>query len=81
MYDDFIGEFTASKFNASAWVELFENAGAKYFVLTTVRNTRIHSFPCSWCCHCRNTTTVWRCSTRARPRTAACTTSVPSATS
>ncbi|EJD47020.1 glycoside hydrolase [Auricularia subglabra TFB-10046 SS5] len=35
IYEDFIPEFTASKFNASAWVELFDNAGAKYFVLTT----------------------------------------------
>ncbi|KAH7096824.1 glycoside hydrolase [Auriculariales sp. MPI-PUGE-AT-0066] len=35
LYEDFIPEFTAAKFNASAWVELFENAGAKYFVLTT----------------------------------------------
>ena len=35
-YDDFIPKFTASKFNASAWVDLFDSAGAKYFVLTTV---------------------------------------------
>ncbi|KAK8864116.1 hypothetical protein IAR55_001362 [Kwoniella newhampshirensis] len=35
VYDDFIPQFTASKFNASAWVELFAEAGAKYFVLTT----------------------------------------------
>ena len=29
IYEDFIPQFTASKFNASAWVELFDNAGAK----------------------------------------------------
>ncbi|KAJ7627650.1 glycoside hydrolase family 29 protein [Mycena polygramma] len=35
VYDDFIPDFTASKFNASAWVDLFDRAGAKYFVLVT----------------------------------------------
>ncbi|KIM24235.1 glycoside hydrolase family 29 protein [Serendipita vermifera MAFF 305830] len=35
IYDDFIPGFTAAKFNASAWVDLFANAGAKYFVLVT----------------------------------------------
>ncbi|KAJ7660033.1 glycoside hydrolase family 29 protein [Mycena rosella] len=35
IYDDFIPDFTASKFNASAWVDLFDRAGAKYFVLVT----------------------------------------------
>ncbi|KAF5354363.1 hypothetical protein D9758_010751 [Tetrapyrgos nigripes] len=34
-YDDFIANFTASKFNASDWVNLFDQAGAKYFVLVT----------------------------------------------
>jgi hypothetical protein len=37
-YDDFIANFTAAKFNASAWVELFDDAGAKYFVFVTVRD-------------------------------------------
>ena len=36
IYDDFIANFTAAKFNASAWVDLFDNAGAKYFVFVTV---------------------------------------------
>jgi alpha-L-fucosidase len=36
VYDDFIPDFTASKFNASAWVDLFDKAGAKYFVLVSV---------------------------------------------
>ncbi|KAJ7637069.1 glycoside hydrolase family 29 protein [Roridomyces roridus] len=35
VYDDFIPKFTASQFNASAWVDLFDRAGAKYFVLVT----------------------------------------------
>jgi len=37
IYDDFIPHFNATKFNASAWVDLFANAGARYFVLVTVR--------------------------------------------
>ncbi|KAK7447018.1 hypothetical protein VKT23_014231 [Stygiomarasmius scandens] len=35
VYDDFIPFFNATKFNASAWVDLFDRAGAKYFVLVT----------------------------------------------
>jgi hypothetical protein len=38
IYDDFIPQFTAVKFNASAWVDLFATAGARYFVLVTVRS-------------------------------------------
>ena len=34
-YDDFIPQFTASKFDPKAWVQLFEQAGAKYFVQVT----------------------------------------------
>ena len=34
-YDDFIAQFTASKFDPKAWVQLFEQAGAKYFVDVT----------------------------------------------
>jgi alpha-L-fucosidase len=36
IYDDFIANFTGSKFNASEWLDLFDNAGAKYFVFVTV---------------------------------------------
>jgi len=36
LYDDFFGNFTGSKFNASRWLDIFDEAGAKYFVLTTV---------------------------------------------
>ncbi|XP_006464064.1 hypothetical protein AGABI2DRAFT_209111 [Agaricus bisporus var. bisporus H97] len=35
VYDDFIPNFTATKFNASAWLDLFDKAGAKYFVFVT----------------------------------------------
>ncbi|KIJ11300.1 glycoside hydrolase family 29 protein [Paxillus involutus ATCC 200175] len=35
VYDDFIANFTASKWNASAWLDLFDEAGAKYFVIVT----------------------------------------------
>lgn len=35
VYDDFIANFTAANFNASEWVQLFDDAGAKYFVIVT----------------------------------------------
>ncbi|PVF93523.1 glycoside hydrolase [Serendipita vermifera] len=35
VYDDFIKDFSGAKFNASQWVDLFADAGAKYFVLVT----------------------------------------------
>ncbi|EIW76474.1 glycoside hydrolase family 29 protein [Coniophora puteana RWD-64-598 SS2] len=34
-YDDFFANLTASKFNASEWLDLFDDAGAKYFVFVT----------------------------------------------
>jgi alpha-L-fucosidase len=34
-YDDFIPQFTADKFNPKEWVQLFREAGAKYYVLTS----------------------------------------------
>ncbi|WP_329370554.1 alpha-L-fucosidase [Streptomyces sp. NBC_00669] len=34
-YDDFIPMFTASRFNPRSWVELFQDAGAEYYVLTS----------------------------------------------
>ncbi|KAJ7639931.1 glycoside hydrolase family 29 protein [Mycena rosella] len=34
-YEDFIANFTAAKFDAGAWVDLFDRAGAKYFVVVT----------------------------------------------
>lgn len=35
VYDDFIANFTADKFNPKDWVDLIADAGAKYFVPTT----------------------------------------------
>jgi alpha-L-fucosidase len=34
-YDAFIPQFTAAKFDPRSWVRLFEDAGARYFVLTS----------------------------------------------
>lgn len=34
-YDDFLVNFTASKFDPKEWVDLFADAGARYFVPTT----------------------------------------------
>ncbi|KAJ6626716.1 glycoside hydrolase family 29 protein [Mycena sp. CBHHK59/15] len=34
-YEDFIANFTAAKFDAAQWVDLFDRAGAKYFVIVT----------------------------------------------
>jgi alpha-L-fucosidase len=34
-YDQFIPQFTAGKFDPRAWVDLFERAGARYFVQVT----------------------------------------------
>lgn len=34
-YDAFIPQFTASHFDPKAWVDLFHDAGARYFVLTS----------------------------------------------
>ncbi|KAG1794155.1 glycoside hydrolase family 29 protein [Suillus plorans] len=35
VYDDFIANFTASTWNPRAWLDLFSEAGAKYFVIVT----------------------------------------------
>lgn len=35
MYDDFIPMFNGQKFDAKEWIDLFHDAGAKYFVPTT----------------------------------------------
>ena len=37
VYDDFIANFTASTWDPKAWLDLFTDAGAKYFVIVTVR--------------------------------------------
>jgi hypothetical protein len=69
IYDDFIANFTASKFNASAWVDLFDKAGAKYFVLVTVSiSHRVPLFAANVLL--RNIMTASLCSTLAILRTA-----------
>lgn len=35
VYDDFIANFTASVWNPDEWTDLFNDAGAKYFVFVT----------------------------------------------
>ena len=35
VYDDFFSNFTASKFDPKSWVDLFDAAGAQYFVFTS----------------------------------------------
>ncbi|TDL21983.1 glycoside hydrolase [Rickenella mellea] len=35
VYDDFIAKFTGEKFNPTEWLNLFDDAGAKYFVFVT----------------------------------------------
>jgi alpha-L-fucosidase len=35
VYDDLIDDFTASEWDPDAWIALFEEAGARYFILTT----------------------------------------------
>lgn len=34
VYDDFIADFLTSSWNPDKWVDLFSDAGAKYFVFT-----------------------------------------------
>lgn len=41
VYDDFFANFTGTLFNASEWLDLFDDAGAKYFVITTVRGIHL----------------------------------------
>ncbi len=35
LYDDFIPQFRAERYDPDAWIKLFADAGAKYFVLTS----------------------------------------------
>jgi alpha-L-fucosidase len=43
-YDDFIPRFTAERYDPRAWIELFAQAGARYFVLTA----KHHDGFCLW---------------------------------
>ena len=44
-YDDFIPQFKAEKYDPDAWVRLFEDAGAQYFVLTSKHHDGFALFP------------------------------------
>jgi alpha-L-fucosidase len=44
-YDDFIGRWKADKWDPDAWIRLFREVGAKYFVLTT----KHHDGVALWC--------------------------------
>ncbi|MFU8852063.1 alpha-L-fucosidase [Micromonospora sp. SL1-18] len=44
-YDDLIPQFTAANYDPRAWVELFERAGARYFVLTSKHHDGFQLFP------------------------------------
>ncbi|MFJ7491536.1 alpha-L-fucosidase [Streptomyces sp. NPDC097727] len=43
-YDDFIGQWKAEKYDPDAWVKLFKDAGAKYFVLTSKHHEGVALF-------------------------------------
>lgn len=43
-YDDFLGNWTASKWNPDDWTDLFADIGAKYFVLVTKHHDGIVLF-------------------------------------
>ncbi len=44
-YDSFIPQFTAERYDPDAWVNLFERAGARYFVLTSKHHDGFQLFP------------------------------------
>jgi alpha-L-fucosidase len=44
-YQDFAKDFTAEFFNPEEWVKLFEEAGAKYAVLTTKHHEGYNMWP------------------------------------
>jgi len=44
-YDDFIPQFRAENYDPGAWIRLFEQAGAQYFVLTSKHHDGFQLFP------------------------------------
>jgi alpha-L-fucosidase len=44
-YDRFIAQFTAHNYDPRAWINLFEQAGAQYFVLTSKHHDGFQLFP------------------------------------
>jgi alpha-L-fucosidase len=45
VYDDFIPQFRAERWDPRAWVKLFQDAGAKYFVLTSKHHDGFALYP------------------------------------
>lgn len=45
LYDDFIDQWTAESFEPEAWIDLFERAGARYFVLTSKHHDGVALWP------------------------------------
>ena len=45
VYDDFIGEWKAERFDPDQWLSLFGQAGAKYFVLVTKHHDGVALWP------------------------------------
>ncbi len=45
LYDDFIPQWHAENFHADDWLDLFEEAGAKYFVFVTKHHDGLALFP------------------------------------
>jgi hypothetical protein len=68
VYDDFIANFTASTWNPNAWLDLFTEAGAKYFVIVTVRVADIDYRSSLTVSYYRNITTAMDYSTPKIPR-------------
>ena len=44
-YDEFIPQFRAENYDPRAWIDLFERAGARYFVLTSKHHDGFQLFP------------------------------------
>jgi alpha-L-fucosidase len=45
LYDDFLPQFKAERYDPAAWVDLIERAGARYFVMTTKHHDGFCLFP------------------------------------
>lgn len=45
LYDEFIDRWTAESFEPEAWIDLFERAGARYFVLTSKHHDGVALWP------------------------------------
>jgi alpha-L-fucosidase len=45
VYDDFIPQFRAQRYDPAGWADLFRDAGARYFILTTKHHDGFALFP------------------------------------